>query len=449
MSERSQYIVAVVGGAVAGSEAVAQLTAAGITTILIEQNNRPYGKIEDGLPRWHVKLRDQEYAKIDEKVAHPLVHFVPSTRLGRDVQIEELRAWGCSAVVLATGAWRDRPLPVAGADELVDQGFYYQNPFTYWFNHYHEAGYSGPMCEVDDGMIVVGGGLASIDIVKMLQLELVSRALKKRGIDSDVVELEHAGIPKALAKHDLTYEALGLQGCTLFYRRNPEDMPLADPPDNPSPEQIEKSRTVSAKLLGIAQKKYLFKFAPRRAPAGILVENGRMVGVRFNETRIEGKKVEVLKDQVHEVRGPITISSIGSIPQPIPGLPMKGETYEVEDEESGKIKGTEGLYAVGNAVTGKGNIAVSYKHARGAAQRILESYLVGDEAARAEVLGVPGSGAAAETAAKIAERVKAAPKPTEAQRRDILDRVRKMQDKAGYRGDYRAHIASVMPKTKK
>jgi NADPH-dependent glutamate synthase beta subunit-like oxidoreductase len=446
MSDRSQYIVAVVGGAVAGSEAVAQLTAAGITTVLFEQNKRPYGKIEDGLPKWHVKLREQEYEKIDGKLAHPLVHFVPNTKLGRDVQLDELRAWGLSAIVLANGAWRDRPLPVEGADQYVDRGFYYQNPFTYWFNHHDEPGYAGPQCEVADDMIVVGGGLASIDIVKMLQLEMTVRALAKRGINEDLVELEHAGIPKALAKHNLTWESLGLKACTLYYRRNAEDMPLADPPDNPTPEQLQKSRTVSAKLLGVAQKKYLFEFCSLRVPAGILVEGGRMAGLKFYETRIEGKKVQVLEDKIHEVRGPITISSIGSIPVPIPGLPMKGETYDVEDEDTGKVRGFEGLYVVGNAVTGKGNINVSYRHARAAAQKVLESYLVGDAEARAEASGVPGAAAVGEAAAKIARAVHAAPRPNEATRREIMARVKKLQDRAGYRGDYKAYMSEARPK---
>ncbi|MBX3188699.1 MAG: hypothetical protein KF819_16900 [Labilithrix sp.] len=434
MSTRSSYVVAVVGGAVAGSEAVAQLAAAGITCVLIEQNPRPYGKIEDGLPRWHVKLRNQEYGKIDDKLAHPLVHFVPNTKVGRDVELDELIGWGCSAVVLANGAWRDRPLSLQGAEDVVGRGLYYQNPFTYWFNHYDEAGYEGPQCDVADEMIVVGGGLASIDIVKMLQLETVSRALKSKGVDVNVVDLEHAGIPKTLAKHELTFEGLGLKGCTLFYRRNAEDMPLADPPENPTPEQIEKSRTVSAKLLKIAMTKYLFRFQPLRAPSSLIVEDGRLAGVRFAETRVEGRKVEVL-DTFHDVRAPFVVSSIGSIPLPIAGLPMKGETYDVEDSVTGKIRGREGLYAVGNAVTGKGNINESYKHARVAATHLLESYLVGDEASRT----LPSAGAA--EAAEIAKRVAAGPRLTDEKRVEILERVKKLQARAAYEGPYRDYAA--------
>jgi ferredoxin/flavodoxin---NADP+ reductase len=444
MSNRSGYVVVVVGGAVAGSEAAARFCEAGITTVLLEQNTRPYGKIEDGLPKWHVKLRDQEYAKINEKLSHPLLHFVPKTKLGRDIQLEELFGWGVSGIVLANGAWRDRPLPIEGADAYVEKGLYYQNPYTYWFNHYDEQGYSGPQYDVKDEMLVVGGGLASIDIVKMLQLEVATRALRAKGIDADVVEMEHSGIPKALEKHKLTFEGLGLKGCTLLYRRTDHDMPLADPPDNPTPEQIEKSRSVSAKLLAIAMRKYLFRFQPLRAPAGLIVEDGRLVGLKLHETRLEGKKLEVLKDQVHEIRGPLTISSIGSIPVPIPGLAMKGETYDVEDIDTGKLRGPVNLYAVGNAVTGKGNINVSYKHARDAAEQMLTRYLVGDEASRAN-LEAPGTGEAGAKADKIAQNVTTAAPLTDAQRAGIMERVVGLQKRAGYEGSYSDYAAQNRP----
>ena len=108
---------------------------------MIEQNPRPYGKIEDGLPRWHVALRRKEYETIGEKLSRPNVDFVPLTSIGRDVGFRELtRDWGFSAVVLACGAWRDRPLPVEGADAYVGRGLIYQNPFIIWFNHAEREG---------------------------------------------------------------------------------------------------------------------------------------------------------------------------------------------------------------------------------------------------------------------------------------------------------------------
>src|SRR5579863_10472076 len=172
-SSSPRHVVAVVGAATSGSEIAHILAERGALVAVIEQNPRPYGKIEDGLPRWHVKQRKDEYEEINSRLCHPNIEFVPLTRLGHDLKFEQLaHHWGLSAVVLANGAWRDRPFPVEGADQFIDRGLIYQNPLIYWFNHYLEKDYQGARYELVPGGIVVGGGLASIDVVKVLQLEM-------------------------------------------------------------------------------------------------------------------------------------------------------------------------------------------------------------------------------------------------------------------------------------
>src|ERR1700754_3478090 len=74
-----RHVVAIIGGAVSGAEAAGICAERGILAIVFEQNARPYGKIEDGLPRWHDKLRAQEYERMDANVSRYLVLFVPRT----------------------------------------------------------------------------------------------------------------------------------------------------------------------------------------------------------------------------------------------------------------------------------------------------------------------------------------------------------------------------------
>jgi NADPH-dependent glutamate synthase beta subunit-like oxidoreductase len=164
-AEQSKHVVAVIGGAVSGSVATEILAQTGIEVVVLEQNDRPYGKIEDGLPRWHVHQRKKEYERIDERLTRPNVHFVPRTKLGKDVSFAELtKEWGLSAVLLANGAWRDRPLPFPEADELIGRGVEYQNPLIYWFNHKNEKSFEGRRIHIPDGALVFGGGLASIAV---------------------------------------------------------------------------------------------------------------------------------------------------------------------------------------------------------------------------------------------------------------------------------------------
>src|SRR6201984_538059 len=289
MTNPGHHFVAVIGGAISGSVAAEILADSGIRVAVFEQNTRPYGKIEDGLPRWHVEQRKQEYARIDARMKKPNVYFIPSTKLGRDFTLPQLFEWGFSAVVLANGAWRDRDLGVPEAEQYVGKGLAYQNPFIYWYNHKNEKDYLGPRYETPDEAVVVGGGLASIDVVKVLQLENYERALKARGVETSMHELDK-GIPEACKAHGIKPEELGVKGCLLIYRRREQDMPLAQPPENATSDQISKTEMVRQKMLRLARDKYLFRFQDRRVTTGIVVENGRLVGLKLAETKVEGRK---------------------------------------------------------------------------------------------------------------------------------------------------------------
>jgi NADPH-dependent glutamate synthase beta subunit-like oxidoreductase len=419
MSDES-FAIAVIGGATAGAEAADIFAKQGILTVVFEQNPRPYGKVEDGLPRWHVGLRAKEYETIDTKLGQPHVHFVPNTKVGRDVSLRELcDVWGFHSVVLANGAWRDRPLAVPDAEKYVGKGLVYQNPFIQWFNHRHEAGYRGPVFEALDDTIVVGGGLASIDVVKAINLELASGALRAKGVEEDLEELEVQGIPKALAAHGLSWEGLGFRGATLFYRRRVEDMPLVSMPDDANEKVRAKIEKTRAHMLEKAVSKYLFRVRPLRAPLALLVENERVVGMRFAITQMEGGKLVTTAD-TEEVRGSQVISSIGSIPEPLEGVPQKGELYAYSDWDLGRLPDFPTLFSAGNVVTGKGNIVDSRKHARSVGHHVRDEYL------------------------KLAGDVRAQPPLAPERREALLKRVRARQERVAYHG-YEEWIRAARP----
>src|ERR1700677_231164 len=291
-----RHVMAVVGGATAGSEIARILAERGALVIVFEQNPRPYGKIEDGLPRWHVKQRHDEYEEINRRLDHPNIEYVPLTRMGRELDFDELRtSWGLSGIVLTHGAWKDRAFPVEGADQFIDRGLVYQNKLIYWFNHYLEKNYDGPRYELSPGAIVVGGGLASIDVVKVLQIELTLAAWKARNIASDMLALEREGIEPVLNASGLKYADLGVAPCKLYYRRRVLDMPLSDiPPDAPEKRANEIGRA-RAKILDKAQRKFLFEFQELRAPSGVIAENGVVEGVIFSRTEVADGQVRIVQ----------------------------------------------------------------------------------------------------------------------------------------------------------
>jgi len=430
---RGKYFIAVVGGAVSGSVAAEILADHGIAVAVFEQNKRPYGKIEDGLPRWHVEQRRQEYARIDARMKKPGVYFVPCTKLGRELTFQDLCCWGFSAIILANGAWRDRDLGVPGAEKFIGKGLAYQNPFIYWYNHKNEKDYDGPHYETPDGAVVVGGGLASIDVVKVLQLENYERALQARGIHTTMHELEK-GIPAVCKVHGIKPEDLGVKGCLLIYRRREQDMPLAQAPDNATPEQITKVEQVRQKMLRLARDKYLFRFQDRRLTTGLIEENGRLVGLKVAETKIEGRKAEPIPGTEQELRAPLVISSIGSVPEIIPGLNMKGEYLTFSDGDLPRYTGCDHVYGVGNIVTGQGNIRVSLMHSQKVTQHLVEDCVA--DSTEAQV---------AEQTKTIERRIERLPALSESEFAALERRVRDLQKRAGYLCDYDSWIAKVTP----
>jgi ferredoxin--NADP+ reductase len=350
-------VVLIIGGAVSGSTAVKKLTDEGIRCVVVEQNRMPYGKIEDGLPRWHEKQRINEYFKIDDIISNELVDFVPLTRIGRDVSFEEIYNMGWSCIYFANGAWKDRSFPIKEIEDF--DNFYYQNPFVYWFNHYHESSYNGPKVDIKDDAIVIGGGLASIDVCKITQLELVRQKVESKIENFDIIEMEHKGIPKYLEQYDMKYEDLGINGTTLVYRRNIENMPLTTIPEDATPEMVEKRKLARRKILNNTLDKFLFKVAECTQPVGLSYENNILNGIEVIENEIIDGKLIAKENSNKILHGNTFISSIGSLPEPIQGIPMDGSTYNIVDEDSGKFDELEKVHGMGNAITGKGNIKAS------------------------------------------------------------------------------------------
>ncbi|MCU0348511.1 MAG: hypothetical protein MUC59_16350 [Saprospiraceae bacterium] len=437
------HVVAIFGGAVSGAEASHQLSQRGIRSVVFEQNALPYGKIEDGLPKWHAKLRDKEEANIDSKMADPHVTFVPLAKLGQNLDFHDVvKNWGFSSVFLATGAWRDRPLGIEGIDEYVGKGLYYQNPFMHWYNHFHEPSYTGQQLQLADGALVIGGGLASIDICKALMMETVQAALAQRGISTNMFELER-GVGKVLESHGLTLAELGLRGCTLVYRRRVKDMPLF-PGETDTPEKLAKAEAVREKVLLNAQAKFLFQVLPCHVPVGKIVENGRLAGLVLRETVVEGGKVTEVAGSDREYGAPLVVSSIGSVSEPLPGVPMRGYSLEVEGGECCRLKGFDNVFAVGNAVTGRGNIKESVEHGKSVSTSIAVGYLENPDGVVSRAFREKEDTVSANVAA-LAERISHMKPPTAEQQALIYERVRALQEAVGYTGDYQAWADAKRP----
>jgi len=268
--------------------------------------------------------------------------------------------------------------------------------------------------------------------------------LAARGIREDMLRLEREGLEPVLAAHKLKWSDLGVQPCKLFYRRRVIDMPLSDIPPDAPPKRAESLRMARSKILEKAMRKFLFGFQELRAPTGLLLEEDRMVGVRFSGTEVAEGRVRILDDRTDNARGQLTISSIGSIPEPIKGIPQKGEVYTYVDEKVGLLlDGPTAVFAAGNVLTGKGNIKDSLESGTEVGTRVAEAYL--GLSGEALPLAEGARRRAHAEAQNIAAVIDARPKLPPGQVARIVDRLRDRQQVVGYSGNYRAWIAQVTP----
>jgi len=377
-SQKKSHYVAVVGSAVSGSEAANLLADKGVRVVVFDQNTLPYGKLEDGLPKWHEKLRDKQESEIDRKLDNDRIRFIPNIKVGKDISFQDLVDMGFSAVILANGAWKDRPLPVPGIDKFKDKQLIYQNDLLKWYNHYHEPDYKGKQYKIEDGVVVIGGGLASLDVIKLAMMELVERKLKEKFGDDIVVdqfEMEKRGIDKYLEKFGLKYEDLGLKGATLVYRRQAKHMPLKQPQGG-DPESKEKAQKVSERILENYKQKFHFNFIPEATPVDYIEEDGKLKGLIMQKYHTdENGKLYYIAGERFPVYTTQVISSIGSIPEPIEGIPYVGDRLKTVNDETSQIYGYNNVFAIGNAVTGKGNIKTAKEHGSSVTQKLLDEYL--------------------------------------------------------------------------
>ena len=285
-------------------------------------------------------------------------------------------------------------------------------------------------------------------MLKVLQIETVRRALAQRGIQEDMLHLEHAGIPDALAAHGLTWEALGLKGATLFYRRRIEDMPLVEIPDDADPARRQRFEATRRQDHREGDAEVSASGRSRSACRwGCWSKATASSGCGSSRRASRTDEVVPVDGAIEEVRAPLVISSIGSIPEPMPGIKERGELYDFSDRELGRLAGYETVFGAGNAVTGKGNIVASRKHSIQVATHLIEQFLgLGEgghegEEALLETVSTP----AHESAEKLADWLGRARHSIDPRDGAILRRVRARQDAVGYTGSYRDWIKRHAP----
>jgi len=128
---------------------------------VIEKLPVPFGLIRYGVAPDHQSTKSAGRV-LDRTLSRDRVRFFGNVEVGRDVTLDELRTM-YDAVVLATGAPRDRKLEIAGEDlpGVVGSG-----AFVNWYNGHPSRGV--PHLKNVRSAVIIGNGNVALDVARIL-----------------------------------------------------------------------------------------------------------------------------------------------------------------------------------------------------------------------------------------------------------------------------------------
>lgn len=155
--------IAIIGSGPAGCYLAEQLLRAAddVHIDIIERLPVPFGLVRYGVAPDHQGTKAISRL-LERAMARDRVQFFGNVEVGRDVRLDEL-ASSHDAVVLATGAARDRTLGVEG--ETLP-GVIGSGAFVRWYNDHPDHGASA-LRDVRSA-VIIGNGNVAIDVVRML-----------------------------------------------------------------------------------------------------------------------------------------------------------------------------------------------------------------------------------------------------------------------------------------
>ena len=345
--------IAIIGSGPAGyytAEAALKQWGDGVRVDIFDRLPVPFGLIRTGVAPDHQSIKGVS-RRYEQTALSDNVRFVGNVTIGQDVSIEELGGF-YDAVVLATGAPRDRPLDLPG-DRLGN--VFGSAAFVGWYNGHPEFTSLAPDLSGETA-VVIGMGNVALDVARILSKtrdEFAGSDIVAHALDAlDVSKLRRIVILGRRGPHQImmTPKELGelghlSRGTPVV---DPQDLPdeaedaLLEPGLRKSVNHLRAFAHNSAAGADIAIE-FDFFAAPRA-----LLGNGKVEAIEVERTRIEDGPA-VGTGAFYELPASLVVSCIGYRTVPVPGVPF--------DERAGRFANDEGrilpgLYCVGWARRG-------------------------------------------------------------------------------------------------
>ncbi|NYF29512.1 MULTISPECIES: FAD-dependent oxidoreductase [unclassified Microbacterium] len=167
---------------------------------LFEKLPAPYGLVRYGVAPDHPRIRKITDA-LHEVLVNPRIRLRCNVEIGRDVEIDELRA-AYDGVIVATGADLDVALDIPGIDL---PGSFGAADFVAWYDGHPDAPRTWPLAA--ESVAVLGAGNVALDVTRILAKHASA--------------LTHTDTPDAVLDQ---LAASPLRDVHLFARRGPADV---------------------------------------------------------------------------------------------------------------------------------------------------------------------------------------------------------------------------------
>ena len=314
----------------------------------------PFGLIRTGVAPDHQSIKGVS-RRYEKTAIGDTVRFVGNIAIGRDVSIEELQSL-YDAVILATGAPKDRLLRIEGSDAENVIG---SAAFVGWYNGHPEFSNLNPDLSGRHA-VVVGMGNVALDVARILSKtedEFAGSDIVTHALDAlRNSRLESVTILGRRGPHQIMMTPKELGELMQLERASPQvesaDLPPLDD-DAVLEPGMRKSVTLLREFAAIppnihGEKPIAIEFDFFASPKAIDVTDGRATGVVVERTVVEAGRA-IGTGESYRIPADIVITCIGYETSPIEGVPF--------DERAGRFANDQGrilpgLYCVGWAKRG-------------------------------------------------------------------------------------------------
>ena len=197
---------------------------------LFEKLPVPFGLVRYGVAPDHPSIKFIASA-LEKTLDNPDIHLYCDVEFGKDVTLDDLLA-RYDAVLFATGAVKDKPLNLPGAD--LD-GVYGAAKFVEWYDGYPTGAREWPLTA--ENVAVIGGGNVAMDVARELMRSADDLKAKTdipdnvyEGIDNNKAKTLHLFIRRGVAQAKFSVQELRemekLPGVQLII--NEDDFDLDD-----------------------------------------------------------------------------------------------------------------------------------------------------------------------------------------------------------------------------